>query len=143
MFPTASAHGTLLGSLAQSANGDSGDIKLPPTVSFNLTQLALLGHAGSLGRTRLNDGVAAPAASRARGSVCRTIIAAIPLSTLRLRISHLLTSRRRLLISGGRRARDRACLCPPNARVLPNSPIRGKGEVTARAGLVISGGGSG
>src|SRR6266566_1619823 len=90
MLRRASAQGALSGSAAQAPNGDCTAIKLPPTASFSLTQLAALGHAASPGRTRLNADVVAPlAANRARGWDCRAMIAAIPLSMFRLRIPHL------------------------------------------------------
>jgi len=77
-----------LGSVAQAPNGAGAAIRLPPTASFNLAQLAALGQAASPGRTRL-EAAAALAATRNRKSGCRATTAAIPLSMSLLSISHL------------------------------------------------------
>jgi hypothetical protein len=90
MFASASMQGALLGSVAQAPNGDGAAIKLPPTASLSLAQLSALGHAASRGLTRLNpDAGAALAESRDIRSDCKAMIAAIPLSMVRLCISRL------------------------------------------------------
>src|ERR1700730_9095739 len=51
-FPSTSAHVTPFGSLAQAANSGCTLMRLPPTSFFRLSHSAVLGHAGSEGRTR-------------------------------------------------------------------------------------------
>src|SRR5579872_1812383 len=85
MLPTASAQVAPSGSAAQAPKGGGAAIRLPPTASLSLAQLSELGHAASLGRTRVTLGAAtALVANRDRKSGCRAMAAAIPLIKFRL-----------------------------------------------------------